>query len=324
MANNPLKVIGIAATAAIGVASAAYGAQKIVVNALSNTEVDFEFLTKEQFIIETRDGAKLMVYRDGPRSKTKPTLIFLHGFALCSAIWAHQFEELREQFDLVAIDIRGHGGSEAGDQGMTLELLANDLHDVITTLELVNVVFIGNSMGGVAAMAYLDQYPAHADKHVRGLGLVSTLAHPPYHHVENITEALAKFSLTGKAFHFFSEFPIVGFPMARFALGKKASNAVVEFVRRCVNSTDRQVCSDALKMLADFNYLETLEKFSSPALVVVGTSDPVTPIKDADIVARALGTKEIIIEDVGHAPMLESPDEFNAALGEFLNKIATL
>lgn len=320
MANNPFKAVGIVAGAVIGVASAAYGAQKVVVRTLANTSVDFEFYASEQFVVTTPDSARLVVYRDGPRDSGKPTIVFLHGYALCSPIWAHQFDVLRDTYDVIAIDIRGHGASSVGDEEISLDILADDLYQVITSLELESIVLVGHSTGGVVSMAYLEKYADHAEKHVDGLCLVSTLAHPPYHHMENVSEALAKFSFTGRAFHVLSDVPLIGFPMARLALGKKASNGVAEFVRRCVTSTDRHVCIKFLQVLAEFNFLATLERFVAPASVIVGTSDPITPLKDADIVARALGISETIIKDVGHCPMLESPDEFNEALIDFLDK----
>ena len=120
-----------------------------------------------------------------------------------------------------------------------------------------------------------------------------------------------------------SDVPLIGFPMAKVALGKKASSAVVEFVRRCIVSTDREVCIRYLQILAEFNFKATLEQFVSPACVIVGTSDPVTPLRDAEIVAKSLGISETVIKDVGHCPMLESPDEFNQALIDFLEKTGT-
>lgn len=323
MANNPLKAVGIIAGAAIGVASAAYGAQKVVVRSLAKTSVDFEFYASEQFVVTTSDGARLVVYRDGPRDSGRPTIIFLHGYALCSPIWAHQFDALREFYDVVAVDLRGHGASSVGDNEITLETFADDLYEIIQELKLQEYVLVGHSTGGVACMSFLKKYGDAVDHQVKGLCLVSTLAHPPYHHLENISEALAKFSFTGRAFHILSEVPLIGFPMARFALGKKASNSVAEFVRHCVTSTDREICVKYLQVLAEFNYLDTLERFVAPSCVIVGTSDPVTPLRDADIVARALGISETVIKDVGHCPMLESADEFNDALLDFLEKVGT-
>ena len=42
MANSPLKIFGIVASATIGVASAAYGAQTMIIKSLTSNEVDFE------------------------------------------------------------------------------------------------------------------------------------------------------------------------------------------------------------------------------------------------------------------------------------------
>jgi len=322
MANHPLRAIGIIAGAAIGVASAAYGAQKVVVNSISKSDIDFEFLASEQFVVTTRDNARIVVYRDGPRNSDLPTIIFLHGYALCSPIWAHQFDLLRDKYDLVSIDLRGHGASSLGEKEISLEVMADDLYDVISQLQLKDYIIVGHSTGGVVSMAFLEKYQNEVEKKVAGLCLVSTLAHPPYHHLENVSEALTKFSLTGKAFHILSDVPLLGFPMARFALGKKASNAVCEFVRRCVTSTDRDVCVKVLQVLADFDFRKTLETVVAPASVIVGTSDPVTPLKDAKVVAKALGIEETVIKDVGHCPMLESVDEFNEAFLDFLDKAA--
>jgi pimeloyl-ACP methyl ester carboxylesterase len=324
MANNPLKALGIIAGAAVGVASAAYGAQKVVVRTLSGQDVDFEFHAREQFVISSRDNARLVLYRDGPQKSTKPSIIFLHGYALCSPIWSHQFDDLRDEFDIISLDLRGHGASNIGDGGITMQTFADDICDVIDTLKLNNVIIVGHSTGGVVAMSYLDHHPKHASQHVVGLCLVSTLAHPPYHHVQNITEALVKSSFTGRAFYSLSDIPLIGYPMARFALGKKASHSVVEFVRRSVVATGREVCTRVLQVLADFNYLNTLQRFLEPSSVIVGTSDPITPLEDAARVARALGTSETVIDGVGHLPMLESPDEFNVALRDFLDKVTTL
>lgn len=182
MANNPFKVIGIAAGAAIGVASAAYGMQKVVVRSLASTEVDFEFNATEQFVLATRDDTRLVLYRDGDRKSKHPTIIFLHGYALCSPIWSHQFDALRDEYDLISIDLRGHGASDVGTDGITLTSFADDVYDVIETLRLDDVIIVGHSTGGVVAMSYLEHFPEHARDHVRGLCLVSTLAHPPYHH----------------------------------------------------------------------------------------------------------------------------------------------
>ena len=55
--------------------------------------------------------------------------------------------------------------------------------------------------------------------------------------------------------------------------------------------------------------------------MIVGGSDPITPNSDAIFVAELLGGEVDIIDGVGHVPMLESPDEFNEILENFLDNI---
>lgn len=324
MANSPLKVIGIVASATIGVASAAYGAQKLIVRSLSKNEVDFEFRAEEQLEITTKDNAKIAVYCDGPEKldKKKPTLLFLHGYALCTPIWSYQFDMLRETYNIVSIDLRGHGASSVGDNGVNLDSFADDVHEVINQLKLNNIVIVGHSTGGVVALSYLKNYEEHAKNHIVGLCLTSTLARPPYHNKKNVSEALSKLTFAGKTFQALSDLPAIGYPMARFAMGKKASSSVIEFVRRSIATTDTGVSDQVLRMLLNFSFVETLENFEGKSCVIVGASDPITPLSDALFVAELLGGEVDIIHGVGHLPMLESPDEFNEILNDFLEKFS--
>lgn len=322
MANSPLKVLGIVASATIGVASAAYGAQKVIVNSLSKNEVDFEFRAAKSQILTTTDGTKIQIFIDGPKipDVEKPTVLFIHGYVLSSAIWSYQFELLREEYNVIAFDIRGHGSSSVGSNDINLESYADDIHEVINELDLKNLVIVGHSTGGVVALSYLKNYEEEVKERIVGLCLTSTLAEPPYHSLKNVSEAMSRFSFAGRTFQALSDVPILGYPLARFAMGKKASSAVIEFVRRSIASTDAEVSNQVLRMLLNFSFIDELKNFTGKSCVIVGSSDPVTPLSDALFIAETLGGEVDIIHDVGHVPMLESPQEFNEILLDFLHK----
>ncbi len=328
MANSPLKIFGIVASATIGVASAAYGAQTMIIKSLTSNEVDFEFRASEQIEVITRDGSKIVVYRDVPDIKStqseeikKPTILFMHGYALCSPIWSFQFDLLRDKYDLVSIDLRGHGASTVGDNGINLKSFADDVYDIIESLKLDDIVIVGHSTGGVIALSYMKEHNEHSEKHIKGLCLVSTLVQPPYNNQKNLSDALSGFSLAGKALHTLSSIQAFGYPMARFAMGKKASSSSIEFVRRSISSIDSEVSNEILRMLLHFSFTEELENFKGKSCVIVGGSDPITPNSDAIFVAELLGGEVDIIDGVSHVPMLESPDEFNEILENFLDNI---
>ena len=72
---------------------------------------------------------------------------------------------------VVAVDLRGHGRSEAPAAGdYAVESLAADIAAVVDALGLGRFVLVGHSMGGAAALAYADAHP----ERVAGLVLVGT------------------------------------------------------------------------------------------------------------------------------------------------------
>ncbi len=66
---------------------------------------------------------------------------------------------------------------------------------------------------------------------------------------------------------------------------------------------------------------EVLPKINVPSLIIVGRQDEFTPVAKAqEIQQNVQGSKLVIIEDAGHMPNLEHPDEFNKIVLGFLEK----
>lgn len=85
----------------------------------------------------------------------KPTLLFLHGYLDNAA----SFSELLPAFDdwqCIALDMAGHGHSEHRSDGAHYHLpdYAYDLHQVIRTLKLTQVILVGHSLGAIVCSLY--------------------------------------------------------------------------------------------------------------------------------------------------------------------------
>jgi esterase len=94
-------------------------------------------------------------------------ILFLHGGGLNAHTWDVVAAMLRERYRCIALDQRGHGDSEWSpvlDYGV--ESQREDIAGFIETLRLVNPVLIGQSMGGLNALAYATRH------HARMAGLV--------------------------------------------------------------------------------------------------------------------------------------------------------
>src|SRR5689334_18153554 len=87
-----------------------------------------------------------------------PVIIFIHGFPFNKHIWAGQVETLKENFRVIAYDIRGHGESSAGNVDFSIDLFATDLISLMDVLKIEKAMLCGLSMGGYIALNAMEKY----------------------------------------------------------------------------------------------------------------------------------------------------------------------
>ena len=102
------------------------------------------------------DGLRLHYTRTGG---DKPAIVLAHGITDDGLCWARVARALEPDFDVVMVDARGHGRSEAPERGYGLVELANDLAGVIEGLGLERPAILGHSMGAITTLALAGLYP---------------------------------------------------------------------------------------------------------------------------------------------------------------------
>ncbi len=103
-----------------------------------------------------------------------PPLLFVHGFSQSHQAWRRQLHSaLALGFRLLAVDLRGHGDSEAPEGAYgDGRLWAEDVHAVITTLGLEQVLLVAWSYGGMVVLDYLRH---HGEARVAGVNFVGAM-----------------------------------------------------------------------------------------------------------------------------------------------------
>ncbi len=114
-------------------------------------------------------GVRIHYYRTGGE---KPPVVLLHGMTDNGLCWSRVARRLAPDYDVIMLDARGHGKSDAPASGYTAEDHAPDVAGVIDALQLNRAVLLGHSMGGATAAATAAQFP----QHVRAL----ILEEPPW------------------------------------------------------------------------------------------------------------------------------------------------
>src|SRR2546423_3667216 len=101
-----------------------------------------------------------------------PALVLVHGVGGDASSWDEIVPRLKERFRVIALDLRGHGGSEPIRGECRIEDFARDVIDVLDALGASRCRLAGFSLGGLVAQSVALDYPQRVEK----LVLIGTAA----------------------------------------------------------------------------------------------------------------------------------------------------
>ena len=250
-----------------------------------------------------------------------PPILFIHGWSQNHLCWDKQYESpLRDEFRLVAFDLRGHGMSEAptGPEHYTDDgLWADDLAAIIDRLGLERAVLVGWSYGAFAICDYIracGQDRVAAINFVEGavkLGEAAfgTLIGPGFlDHFVDLTADDLPANIRGMR------------SFVRACLAKPVAAEDFE-TALCWNMVVAPQVRAGLgaREIDDDDVLRALEV---PLLVTQGRSDTVVLPAMAEHVLATCPTAEASwYEGVGHVPHLEEPGRFNRELTALTRRV---
>src|SRR6187549_3735793 len=244
-----------------------------------------------------------------------PAIIFIHGFPLNKSMWDIQVEALKENYRVIAYDIRGHGNSEQGMDDFFIELFVIDLLRLMEKLKIEKSILCGLSLGGYIALNAVLKHPDRFD----GLILNDTqcIADTP-EIKENRCNAIISIKEKGVE-QYADEIIKKLFAQETFTKNKN----VVDDVKEMIISTQKQSLCNTLHALAERKETcDQLPEINIPVLIMVGEEDKITPIAAAQQMhEKILNSKLEIIQHAGHLSNLENPTAFNTHLVKFLELV---
>jgi len=89
----------------------------------------------------------------------KPPVVLAHGITDNGLCWTSVAQALEANYDVIMLDARGHGLSDAPDTGYDWMTFVDDLHDSIQALALDKPPVLGHSMGALSALLLAARYP---------------------------------------------------------------------------------------------------------------------------------------------------------------------
>jgi 3-oxoadipate enol-lactonase len=243
-----------------------------------------------------------------------PVVVLLHGFPLSRAMWQEQFTAIGSVYRVIAPDLRGHGDSPVPQGVYTMDAMADDVVELLETLEIAGPVVVGGlSMGGYVALSLAARYPTR----VRALLLMDTRAGADTPEAAEGREATAKSVLAAD-----SVAAVVDAMLPRLfcKMSLEQRPERVEPMTAVMAKTAPQGIAGALRgMAARPDRRGDLPKIAVPTLVLVGEDDVITPPAEARAMAESIPNAQLaVIPQAGHMAPYENPSVANAAILRFL------
>jgi pimeloyl-ACP methyl ester carboxylesterase len=232
-----------------------------------------------------------------------PAILLSHGYSATCRMWDNQIAALRDRYQVIVWDMRGHGQSDYPSDPAAYSEAATvaDMAAILHATGIQRAVIGGLSLGGYMSLAFHRMHPAM----VRALLIFDT--GPGFRKTE------ARDAWNQRAVQRAADLESRGLA----ALGTS------DEVRMSRHRDASGLAGAARGMLTqcDDSVIASLEAIAVPSLVLVGSNDT-NFLAATDYMARKIpGATKVVIADAGHASNLHQPVAFNHAVASFLARL---
>tara|TARA_R110001583_G_scaffold55764_2_gene169048 strand:- start:32667 stop:33443 length:777 start_codon:yes stop_codon:yes gene_type:complete len=239
---------------------------------------------------------------------------FVHGAGGSSSIWFKQIREFKKHFNVLLLDLRGHGNSKPNlknvfDEKYTFDVITNDIVEVIDFENIKKSHFVGISLGTILIRNLAEMYPERVESMVMG-GAIMKL---------NLrSQILMKLGIIFKTvipyLWLYKFFAFIIMP------NKNHKESRSLFVREAKKLYQKEFIR-WFKLTSEINPLLRFFRAADikiPTLYVMGEEDYLFLPSIRKIVKLHQNSELLVVEDCGHVVNVEQPKFFNKEVIEYL------
>lgn len=249
-------------------------------------------------------------------------VVLIHGYPLSGASWEKQVPDLLAAgHRVISYDRRGFGKSSQPTAGYAYDTFAEDLHQVLSALELQDVALVGFSMGGGEVARYLGKYGSERVRKAVILGGI-----PPYllkapdnpTGVDQSVFAGIEQAIKRDRYEFFADF-FKNFFNADELQGRRVSEAAMQ---ACWHTAAGCSATATLACVGTWStdFRRDVERIDVPTLVIHGDADRIVPLAASGALTaqRVKDARLVVVKGGPHCITWTHPEVVNPALVEFL------
>jgi pimeloyl-ACP methyl ester carboxylesterase len=237
-----------------------------------------------------------------------PPLVLVHGWAVDRSVLRPLFDHARTAHRVVAVDLRGHGESDAPvapTAPYTIAAFADDVALVIAALELDRPLVIGHSMGGLVA---LDLAARHGDR-IAGAAILESMVIAPAAVLAGLRPLLDGIQRDDR--------DLVARMMRYLAAG--CDEPTREQLVRLATSCPQHVLASAMADMLEYDSAAAAARVTCP-LLYVSTATPYADLDRLRALCPQLITRQLV--GCGHYFPLEAPAQLHPIIDRFLHELA--
>lgn len=242
-------------------------------------------------------------------------LLFIHGFAGCGAWWHHQLEFLKQDFEVIAIDLPGHGQSSW--MPLSLKEMAKDLAFLVDDLGDANISIVASSFGGLVASSLHKIMPDRIMR-MSFVGSIPKFARSPEYPAGLDIEKIKKLSSQINSDHVAV---MDMFFRSLFTMKERDSQQfkAVKEMRAREACPSPEVLRHYLQLLEETDLRDRVAKAICPQQYITGSNDYICPPAIMEwIKEHTYNARFDTIQGCGHLPFLTEINEYNRLLEDFL------
>jgi len=256
----------------------------------------------------------LLNYNTYLHKTSKQWVTFVHGAGGSSSIWFKQIRSFGAEFNILVLDLRGHGNSkpalkDAFNSKYTFDSITNDIVEVIDHLNIEKSHFVGISLGTILIRNLAEKHPKRVESMIMGGAIMKlNFRSQVLMKLGVIFKSVVPYMLLYKFFAFII-MPKKNHRNSRLLFVNEAKKLYQkEFVRWF------KLTSEINPLLRFFR----AKDIKIPTLYVMGEEDHLFLPSIRNVVAKHMQSSLLVVENCGHVVNVEQPEAFNAETIKFI------